>query len=177
MGENQGAALHQDAYKNITSHHMVRKFSDRSISEESLNRILRAGRWSGSAKNVQPWQFIVIRDHETLRRLSECGNFAGHLPGAQVAVAIVIDPVRFAVFDAGRTAQNMMLAAWAEGIGSAMATMHNQACAKQVLGVPEDKEVQIVLDFGYPAPEAEVRRSAPGTARKPLDEMIHLEHW
>jgi nitroreductase len=177
MSENQVTNTHKDAYKNITSHHSVRKFSDHPISDESLNHILRAGRWSGSSKNVQPWQFIVIRDRETLRRLSECGNFAGHLPSAQAAIAIVIDPVRFAVFDAGRTAQNMMLAAWAEGIGSAMATMHNQACAKQVLLVPDDKEVQIVLDFGYPAPEAEVRRSTPGTARKPLDEIVHWEHW
>ncbi len=169
--------LEKDPYKMILSLRTVRQFTDRPVPEDALQRILQAGRWAGSAKNIQPWQFIVIRDPETMMKLSRCGQFAQHLPGAPLAIAIISDQVRLAGFDAGRAAQNMMLAAWAEGIGSGIATMHDQACAKQVLDVPEDKDITIVLDFGYPASEGSLKSGMPNAGRKPLGGMVHNEKW
>jgi nitroreductase len=166
----------QDLYHTILSLRTIREFTKEPITDESLDRILEAGRWSGSAKNVQPWHFIVIRNNDRLIELSKCGSYAQHLPGAQVAVAIVSDPVRAASFDAGRAAQNMMLAAWAEGIGSGIATMHDQACAKKVLRIPEDKDITIVLDFGYPASKP-AKGVSPYAGRRSKEEVIHHEQW
>lgn len=167
----------KDAYHNITSYRSVRQYTSQPVPGETVQRILQAGRWAGSAKNLQPWSFIVITSSATLDRLAGCGDFAEHLRGAPLAIAIVIDPVRKASFDAGRAAQNMMLAGWALGLGSSMATMHHQDCARQVLGVPPEKEVEIVLDFGYPAPAQRTNPGGPEHGRKSLDEIVHKEHW
>jgi nitroreductase len=91
---------------------------------------------------------------------------------APVVVAIVI-PNDGREFDSGRSAQNMMLAAWAEGVTSCPVTMHDADCARRVLGLPETHRVSIVLPFAYPAP-VEGRRTSP---RLPLEEMVHAERW
>src|SRR5207248_9302518 len=79
----------------------VRRFSDQPVSDEALREILETVRWTGSAKNVQPWHLIVVRDRETLRKLSECGDFAQHLAGAKLAIVLVMNG-RGNSFDAGR---------------------------------------------------------------------------
>jgi nitroreductase len=77
-------------------------------------------------------------------------------------------------FDAGRAAQNMMLAAWAEGISSCPASMHHAAEAASVLGLPEGYTVANVIAFGY-AEGPDVNR--PSRPRKPLEEYVHYERW
>lgn len=168
--------MQQNLYHTILSLRTVREFTQEPVTDESLDRILEAGRWTGSAKNQQPWHFIVIRDSNALETLSKCGDYASHLPGAQLAIAIVNDQIRKAEFDAGRAAQNMMLAAWAEGIASGIATMHDQDCAKRALGVPQDKEVAVVLDFGYPAHKPV--KGPPGySGRRSKEEVVHNGKW
>ncbi|HEY7296180.1 MAG TPA: nitroreductase family protein, partial [Dehalococcoidia bacterium] len=88
-------------------------------------------------------------------------------------VAVVLLPGGSA-FDAGRCAQNMMIAAWAEGITSCPTSMHHPECAREVLGLPEGHHVQILLPFGYPAEDTPQRQSRP---RLPLDEYVHEERW
>src|SRR5579864_2448116 len=95
----------------------VRRFSSDPIPDDVLQDILQAARWSGSSKNTQPWHLIVVRKRATLETLAKCGPFAGHLAGAAAAIALVMEDGR-RQFDEGRLAQNLMLAAWAHGVGS-----------------------------------------------------------
>jgi nitroreductase len=162
-----------DAYTCIRTKRDTRSYDDRPISEESLGRILQAGRMSGSSKDTQPWQFIVLRQEERKRELAACGNYAEQVAEAPLAIAIV-QPEGAREFDAGRCAQNMMLAAWAEGITSCPVAMHDQGCALRVLGVPEGHRIPIVLAFGYPTPEG---RETLGRRRTPLEELVHREGW
>ena len=69
----------------------VRRFAPTPIADDVLADLLETARWTGSSKNTQPWELIVVRDREMLRELSECGTFAGHLAGAQAAVCLVMD--------------------------------------------------------------------------------------
>jgi nitroreductase len=155
------------------------------VPDQVLDRILQAGRWSGSAKNTQPWHMIVVRDRETLARLAACGTFAGHLRGAMLGIAIVVEPTATrGEFDAGRMAQNLHLAAWADGVGSCIAAMYEEAKAKSILEVPEEMTMNYVISFGYPAEaapkliEGKPRRSAlANMGRKKLDEIVHWEKW
>jgi nitroreductase len=168
-----------DAYQTIISLRSVRQF-DRSqpIGDQSLHRILQAGRMSGSSKNTQPWWFIVVAGRDTLTTLSTCGDFAQHLTGATLAIAIVFDPQFYrGEFDSGRAAQNMMLAAWADGIGSCIASMHREADAKAVLGVPDRLRLEHILSFGYPAPAGQSTSTVKKRGRKPLAEIVMLEKW
>jgi nitroreductase len=162
-----------DAYTCILTKRDTRAYEDRPIPEESLRRILQAGRMAGSAKNLQPCRFVVIQDAPKKEELATCGQFAQHIPSAPVVVAIVL-PQGGREFDAGRCAQNMVLTAWAEGIASCPVTMHDGDCALRVLGVPQDYRVSIVLAFGYPPPSGRRSRSTP---RIPLAEMVHRDGW
>ena len=162
-----------DAYTCIRSKRDTRVYQDRPIPEQSLRRILQAGRMAGSAKNLQPCRFVVLQDTPKKNELATCGQFAQHTPSAPLVVAIVL-PQGGREFDAGRCAQNMMLAAWAEGVTSCPVTMHDGDCALRVLGVPQGYRVSIVLAFGYPPPSA----SRPkGTPRIPLEELVHWGGW
>jgi nitroreductase len=168
-------------YTTIISHRAVREFQDRPIPDDALHRILQAGRMSGSSKNSQPWWFVVVRDADTRQRLSRCGDFAGHLVSAPLAIAIVFDPKFYrGEFDSGRAVQNMMLAAWADGIGSCIASMHREAEAKAVLGVPDEHRLQHVLSFGYPLSQpgaATDARTSKRSGRKPMETLVHYEKW
>lgn len=172
-------------YHTIISLRSIRQFQETPIPNDALHRILQAGRMSGSSKNTQPWTFIVIRDAETRQALSKCGDFASHLLGAPLAIAIVFDPQFYrGEFDSGRAAQNMMLAAWADGIGSCIASMHREDDARAALGVPKDLRLEHVISFGYPAPQPNTaiesqprERVLKRIGRKSMDEIVRHEKW
>lgn len=162
-----------DAYTCIRTKRDSRSYTDQPISEESLQRILQAGRMAGSSKNTQPWGFVVLRDDERKTELAACGQFAAHVPSAPVVIAVILTPGGGG-FDAGRAAQNMMLAAWAEGITSCPVSMHDAECATRVLGLPEEHRVAIVLSLGYPESEESLHR---GATRTSLTDLVHNEKW
>ncbi len=162
-----------DAYTAIRTKKDTRAYSKRPISDEALHRILQAGRMAGSSKNSQPCRLILIREQAQLDAIAGCGDFAKHLPNAPLAIAVVLLPGGGA-FDAGRCAQNIMIAAWAEGITSCPTSMHHPDCAREVLGLPPDHHVQIVLPLAHPDGEAQPRQSRP---RVPMEEFVHQERW
>jgi len=162
-----------DAYTCIRNKRDSRSYAEKPIPEAVLERILQAGRMAGSSKNTQPWRFVVLRDEARKKELAGCGQFAQHVPSAPLVIAVVLLPGG-GEFDAGRAAQNMMLAAWAEGITSCPVAMHDRECAARTLGLPEGHRVAIVLAFGYPASKASLHRGVP---RTPLTELVRYERW
>lgn len=158
----------------------VRQFTDQPLPEEAVHAILTAGRRAQSSKNTQPWEFIAIREKATLKALSECGDWAGHLAGAAMGVAIVHpDPhERFQIlFDIGQAAAYMQLAAWELGIGSCMATIYREEQARQILEFPADLHLRFAISFGYPMDEAVLTRAPKKGGRKPFDQSVHFERW
>jgi len=174
-----------DAYRAVISLRSVRQFQNTPVPDDALHRIVQAGRMSGSSKNTQPWTFIVVRDAETRRALSRCGDFASHLIGAPLAIASVFDPQFYrGEYDSGRAAQNMMVVAWADGIGSCIASMHREDDAKAVLGVPQALRLEHVISFGYPIPQPDTtiggqprERVLKRVGRKPMQEIVRYEKW
>lgn len=162
-----------DADRCILSKRDSREYADRPIDQETQDRILEAGRMAGSSKNTQPWRFIVLRDSERKAEIAACGQFAKHVPAAPLVIAVVLAPGG-GDFDAGRASQNMMLAAWSEGITSCPVAMHDRDCAARTLSLPDDHRVAMVLSFGYPASEASLHRGIPRTA---ITELVHQERW
>ena len=162
-----------DAYQAIVSKRDTRHFAQKPIPEDVLGRILQAGRMAGSSKNTQPVRFVVLRDPERLKEIAACGQFATHVPGCAVAIAVILTPGG-GQFDAGRAAQNMMVAAWAEGVSSCPTSMHNAECARTTLGAPEGHSVAILLAMGY---VEEGRSIHGGRQRLPVDDLTHWERW
>ena len=162
-----------DTYLAITSRREVRDYEDRPIPADVERRILEAGRLAGSAANKQPWRVVVVGD---VSDLSEAVYVPENVLKAKLVVAIVVDWKGSAPFDAGRAAQNMMLAAWNEGVGSCPNGISDPERCAEILGLEED-ESAVVLTFGYPARKRDPEsRSAEEwierANRKPFDEVV-----
>jgi len=158
----------------------VRKFQDKPLPDEVIHAILNAGRRSQSSKNIQAWQFIAIRDKSILKELSQCGEWAGHIAGAAVAVAILTpDPMeKFQIlFDAGQSAAFMQLAAWELGVGSCPASIYEPEKARAILGFPAEWHLRVALSFGYSAEEEVLSATPKKGGRKLLDEVVHWDRW
>ncbi|RPJ22278.1 MAG: hypothetical protein EHM33_23920 [Chloroflexi bacterium] len=158
----------------------VRKFQDKPLPEDVALAILNAGRRSQSSKNEQTWQFIAIRDKSVLKALSECGQWAGHLAGAALGVALLTpDPEgKFQImFDAGQAAAFMQLAAWELGVGSVPASIYEPEKARQILGFPSEWHLRIALSFGYPLEEERLAAAPKKGGRRSLQETVHWDRW
>ncbi len=164
----------------------VRRFSTRSIGGAVLLDILDVARWTGSSKNTQPWHLIAVRDANTLTTLATCGPFAGHLGGANAAIVLVMEDGNRR-FDEGRLAQNVMLAAWAHGVGSCIASLYpeaNNQRARDLLGIPAKRSIHTAISLGYPADERALRLSADRAGlsgvpigRQQLSDLVSWERF
>jgi nitroreductase len=164
----------------IRTKRAVRKFREEALPEEVVHAILNAGRRSQSSKNEQGWQFIAIRDKSILKALSECGQWAGHLAGAALGVALLTpEPTaKFqTMFDAGQAAAFMQLAAWELGVGSVPASIYEHEKAREILGFPPEWHLRIALSFGYPVEEERLSAAPKKGGRRPLEEVVHWERW
>ena len=164
----------------IRTKRAVRQFQDRNVDTKTIQTILNAGRRSQSSKNTQPWQFIIVQDKSTLKSLSECGSWAGHIAGAAFAVAILTsDPeAKFqTMFDAGQCAAYLQLAAWELGIGSCLASIYEPEKARPLLGFPPDLHLRIAISFGYPVDEDKLTAPPKKGGRRSFEEIVHWEKW
>ena len=165
----------------VRSLRAVRQFSDREIPPDVLRDILDTGRWAGSAKNSQPWDLVVVTNRDTLVALSKCGQFAWHVAGAKLALALVMrGDDAWSGMDEGRLMQNLMLGAWAHGVGSCIGSIYpeHQQRARELLGIPANRYLRTVLSIGYPA-SPEALRLPPNAGiprgRRPLDDLVSRE--
>jgi nitroreductase len=167
-----------DTFLAIASKREVRRYTDRPLTGELERRILDAGRMAGTSGNRQRVRFVVVADRDRLAELAETVYTPDNLRGAPLAIAIAVHGKGPTSFDAGRAAQNMMLAAWNEGVGSCPNGMPDRAVAAGVLGLREGEEPAIVLSFGYPErprrdPESQSAEAWVAAAdRKPFEEIV-----
>jgi nitroreductase len=162
-----------DVFEAIRTLLAVRGYQDTPVPDAVVRRIVEAGRLTGSGMNRQPWHFIVVRDRETLRRLGALASSGPYVAQAPLAIVVVTDRSRFAVSDASRAIQSMLLAGWADGVGSNWVGFGGLDQARTVLDVPASLDVLAILPFGYPARAVGRGRKA----RKPLREVAHLERF
>jgi nitroreductase len=167
-----------DALLAIASKREVRRYTDRPLPDELQRRILDAGRVAGNSANRQQSRFLAIADRVRVARLAETVYVPDNIRGARFVVAIVVHGKGPTSFDAGRAAQNMMLAAWNEGVGSCPNGMPDRAATAEVLGLREGEEPAIMLSFGYPERPQRAPESQPAEAwvaaadRKPFEEVV-----
>ena len=127
--------------------------------------------------NRQPWTFHLVESRELVERLAGTVFAPDNVRGAALVVAISVSGRGPVVFDAGRAAQNMLLAAWNEGLDSSPNGMPERERAAEVLGLGEDEQPVIVLSFGYPVRPRDPASRSPDewlarANRKPLEEIV-----
>jgi nitroreductase len=139
-----------DTHDFILGLRAIRDYKPDPLSNEDLGAILEAGRWTGSSKNRQSWSFIVVTDPERIQGLASHGDFTDPVRNS-VATIVLVQEQGGNMFDIGRAAQNMMLAAAAIGVASCPINLHPDADAASYHGVPEHANARYAIAGGYPA--------------------------
>jgi nitroreductase len=151
----------------------VRQFQDKPIPEPIVHQIVEAGRLTASSNNGQPWHFIVVQDKETLRQLGALARTGPYIAQAPLAIVVAMEQSPYAISDASRSIQSMILTAWSQGIGSNWVGFNNLKHINPVLGIPEGIDILAIVPFGYPAKAIGKGQKK----RKPLGEIAYRERW
>ena len=168
-----------DVYEAIGRRRSIRKYQPRKVENDKLDRILEAGRLAPSAKNLQEWRFVVVRDEGRRKRLAEAAKgqtFVGEAPVVIAACATVTDYVMTCgqltyPIDLAIAVDHMTLAATAEGLGTCWIGAFYEEEVKRILKIPPEVRVVALLPIGYPAEEPSAR------LRKERDDIVTFESW
>src|SRR5438105_2131884 len=130
----------------------VRQYRPDPIPDDVVRRIIEAARLSGSASNQQPWHFVVVTEPSTIEKIGERVRYGPYIAGAPLAIVVAVDRTGWALSDASRAIQSMLLTAWDAGVGSNWAGGPGVLDdLKPLLNIPDDLDVIAAIPFGYPA--------------------------
>lgn len=163
-----------ETFKAIRTVLAVRAYQDKPIPPETVRRIVEAGHLTGSSMNKQPWHFIVIQDPDMLQRIGSIARSGTYIAQAPLAIIVAVEKQsRFGVSDGSRAIQSMVLAAWAEGVGSNWVGFIGFEEVKEWLAIPQDLDILAILPFGYPLQAVGQGKKR----RKPLSNIAHSERF
>jgi nitroreductase len=151
----------------------VRQYLDREVPNETVRKVVEAGRLTASSINQQPWHFVVVRTRETLRELGALMKTGRYIADASAAIIVAYEKRSpYGVSDASRAIQSMILTAWDEGVGSNWAGFGGLESVRQKVGLPDTYDVLAVVPLGYPTRPPKGKKK-----RKPLAEVASAEHY
>lgn len=158
-----------EAFEAVRTVLAVRTYQDKAVPPDVVRRIVEAGRLTASSMNGQPWHFIVVEDRDTLGQLGALVRSGRYIAQAPLAIVVAIEKTKFAVSDASRAIQSMILTAWSEGVGSNWTGFLGLTEAKSLLSIPDDLDILAIVPFGYPAQALGQGKKQ----RKSLSEVAH----
>ena len=158
-----------DVFEGLRTLLAVRRYQDRPVPEATVRRIVEAARLTGSAMNAQPWHFVVVQERETLRKLGALARSGPYVAQAPLAIAVAVERSKYAMSDASRAIHSMMLAAWADGVGSNWVGFGGLEGVNALLGIPATLEVVALVPFGYPT-------TALGRGKKDRKALASIAH-
>jgi len=162
-------------YEAIISKRDLRVYTDQPIADDVMHRILQAGRMAGSAKNLEVNRLILVTDQEVQDALVLAGDYSSWIGTSAAIIGFATPTAELRAFDVGRQAQNMMIAAHAEGIGTCPVTLHHEDKARAAVGLPDDWTMRMVITLGYPVddhPDSPLKRT-----RVALDDLVIHNRW
>jgi len=162
-------------YEAIISKRDLRVYTDQPIADDVMHRILQAGRMAGSAKNLEVNRLILVTDQAVQDALVKAGDFSSWIGTSAAIVGFASPTDELRQFDVGRQAQNMMIAAHAEGVGTCPVTLQHGDKARAAVGLPDDWSMGMVITLGYPVqdhPESPLQRT-----RLAMDDLVIHNRW
>ena len=162
-----------DVLEAIKTRRSIRRYKKTPVPREKLEKILDAGRWAPSARNSQPWKFIVLSDAQVKERVAELLAFGKFLAEEPLGIAVVVDPgvSSHPVEDGTLAAYSMLLAAHSLGLGGCWINpSHGEEELKEILGIPRGERLITVISLGYPD-------EAPSKSRRELEEIAFTNRY
>jgi nitroreductase len=170
-----------DVFEAIKGRRSVRAFTKKPVSDEEITKLIDAASWAPSAGNIQPWEFIIIRDTKTKHELSTAALDQTFIEGAPVVIIICANQMRsgrgygsrgvnlYCLQDTAAAIQNMLLAAHAMGLAACWIGAFLEEEVRKVLNIPSGIRPVAIVPVGHPGEKPMER------AKKPLNKIIHHE--
>lgn len=162
-----------DALEAIKTRRSVRLYQDKPIPKKVLEDIIDCARLAPTAMNRQPWEFVVVTEKETRQRIADLTDYGKHIAQAAACVAVFCEDTKYFLEDGAAATQNILLAAWAHGVGSCWIAGDKKAYAEDIcrlLGLPENCKLVSLIPLGYPA-------DVPQKDKRPLEDVLHWERY
>ena len=170
-----------DVFEAIKDRRSVRKYKPEPVPEDLVKKILEAAVWAPSGSNIQPWKFIVIKDKKVLDMVRKISP--GYFGDAPLAILVCSDKERayklggelgrdyLTVAGCAVAVQNMLLAAYASGLGTCIVKSFSSIAIKHILEIPDGIEPELLVIVGYPD------QSPKPPRRRPLQEITYLDRY
>lgn len=159
----------------IKTRRSIRKYKSQDVPEDHLNKILEAARWSPSAINKQPWQFVVVKDQNIKKEISNnvhlTNRFVSKAPVIMVVCADLEKSQKWALVDCALACQNILLEAHSLGLGSCFIGAFNEDKIKNILKIPDKMKILGLITIGYPA---EKPQASP---RLDIDQIVSYDNY
>jgi len=163
-----------DVFETVRTVLAVRRYTDKPVRAPVVGRIVEAGRLAGSSINIQPWHFVLVEERATLRTIGTIMHTGRYIADAAFAIVVLVEKDSvYAVSDASRAIQNMILVAWSDGVGSNWVGFGSMPKVEKLVGAPKTFEALAVVPFGYPAAKLGRGRKK----RKPLGDVVSRERF
>lgn len=172
-----------DVLEAIKGRRSIRAFKSQAVSTEIVERLIDAARWAPSAGNIQPWEFIIVRNPEIKRNLAKAALNQSFIEEAPVVIVVCADEIRssqgygvrgktlYCIQDTAAATQNIHLAAYSLGLGTCWVGAFNEEEARKILEIPQGVRPVAIIPVGYPA------EKPPARNRRPLNQIIHYEKF
>jgi nitroreductase len=170
-----------DVFTAIKTRRSIRAFTDKQVTDEEVTKLIEAARWAPSAGNIQPWEFIIVKDPEVKHGLCEAAMNQTFIEEAPVVIVVCADPVRssrryssrginlYCLQDTAAATQNILLTAHAMGLAACWVGAFNEEAARRTLNVPDELRPIAIIPVGHPAEKPRAR------SRRSWDEITHRE--
>ncbi len=162
-----------DAFSAISARRSVRRFKSDAVSRELIIRLIDAARLAPTARNVQPWEFVVVTDPSKRRQLAGLTDHGKFIAEAPVCIVVLSRDTRYYLEDCSAATTNILLAAAALGLGSCWVAGDKKAYASQIVslcGAPGDMKLISLVAVGHP-------QEIPAPAKRQLEDVLHWESF
>jgi nitroreductase len=162
-----------DAIEALKTRRCVRAFSREPVSKGILEDLIDCGRLAPTARNVQPWEFVVVTDPERLRKIGQATDYGRHIADAQACIVVLCKDTKYYVEDGSAATENILLAAHAHGLGAGWVAGDKKPYAAAILkliGAPSEYKLVSLIPAGYPSEQ-------PEKEKRSLSEVLHWERF
>lgn len=168
-----------DHLRPLIARRTVRFYRDEEVPVRVVRQLVDQARWTGSARNRQPWRLVAVYAPHIRSELARLGSYAAHLATAPVVLVLLSPRERHldTEFDAGRLAQSLTLAATSAGLGSCITSLYpeeNAACAATLVGADASWSARHAIALGHPDPSAPVGPLAIPSGRHSTDDLLSI---
>lgn len=163
-----------EVFDAIVARASVRSYTERPVPDEQLEKLVDAGRRAPTARGVEPWEFVVITEKETLEELGRTADHGPFITGASACIAVYCAPTKYYLEDGCAATENILIAASAEGIGGCWVAGDKKEYAgrvSEILGVPDELKLVSLISLGWP------RDRVTSSRKRSLREVIHKERF